>query len=72
MPFSPQTIDHTEARINTMRLQAAAPELLEALQLVKHWNERSSADISDEARAELEPIFKAVYAAIAKAEGSDE
>lgn len=31
MPFSPQSIEHTEARINTMRLQAAAPELLEAL-----------------------------------------
>ena len=31
MPFSPQSIEHTESRINTMRLQAAAPELLEAL-----------------------------------------
>ena len=71
MPFSPQSIEHTESRINTLRLQAAAPDLLEALQAVKHWNERSTADISDEARVELEPIFKAVYAAIAKAEGSD-
>ena len=32
MPFSPQSIEHTESRINTMRLQAAAPDLLAALE----------------------------------------
>lgn len=34
MPFSPQSIEHTEARINTMRLQAAAPDLLAMLERV--------------------------------------
>ena len=31
MPFSPQSIEHMESRINTTRLQAAAPDLLAAL-----------------------------------------
>lgn len=57
MPFSPQTIDHTEARINTLRLQAAAPDLLAAL--------RNLMSVTDENH----PRWKEARAAIAKATG---
>lgn len=60
MPFSPQTIYHTEARINTMRLQAAAPDLLAALK-------KAIVGIGDE-----RPWYNQAVAAIAKAEGSDD
>lgn len=66
MPFSPQSIDHTEARINTMRLQAAAPELLaalkEALQDLEQFKQAD--DVCEE-----HPLIKQCRAAIAKAEG---
>ena len=51
------------------RLFTSAPELLEALELIEHWNDSSTAQISDEAQAELEPIFKKCSAAIAKVRG---
>lgn len=70
MPYSPQSIEHTESRINTMRLQAAAPELLAALKALSSLEVRGHALIdrlqfSDEGRALASQITKA----IAKATG---
>lgn len=66
MPFSPQSIEHTESRINTMRLQAAAPDLLEALRECAEY----LAEFFEEGREHR--VVKLADAAIAKAEGSDE
>lgn len=41
-----------------------APRMAKVLEEFELWNSRSTADISDEARAELEPIFKQLEAVL--------
>lgn len=68
MPFSPQSIEHTEARINTIRLQAAAPDLLEAL---KRWHEFAvnNGYTDEDFKTESTGWISETAAAIAKATG---
>lgn len=69
MPFSPQVIEHIEARQNTLRLQAAAPDLLAALKRSAESLRIASETFGSEKL--LSDCMEAL-AAIAKAEGIDE
>ena len=74
MPFSPQSIEHTESRINTIRLQAAAPDLLAALKSFVKWTEihgLNHAQLINGKYAEV-PVVINARKAIAKAEATED